>query len=481
MTPLAPDSLDRHVDWDGVRALVVGLGVSGFAAADSLTHLGAQVTVLDDADSGRLRDKATLLEILGADVRLGPGVTAQLPPDLDLVVTSPGRRPHDPLLTDAAARGLPVWGELELAWRLRADDSTPWLVVAGTHGAASTTDLLAAILRADGLNTATVGNGRVAVLEAVMNPEPVDALVVELSSAQLHWSSSLSAAVSTVLNLAPDHVDWHGSAGGYEAAMAKAYEHTQQACVYNVQDPRTEHLVQAADVIEGCRGVGFTLGIPAPGMVGLVDGVLADRAFVAARSTSAAELCSVSRLQSSTAEHVANALAAATMARAHGVSTRAVRDGLYAAAPSPHHLVEIAAIEGVRFVDDSCATDPYTAGTSVREFDSVVWVAGGVAKGADFAAVIESIRPRLRGVVLLGRDRAVIADALARHAPDVHMVEVENGETDPMDRVVDAAASLAQPGDTVLLAPGCGSMDQFADCAARGEAFAAAVRRFRST
>jgi UDP-N-acetylmuramoylalanine--D-glutamate ligase len=174
---------------------------------------------------------------------------------------------------------------------------------------------------------------------------------------------------------------------------------------------------------------------------------------------------------------VANALAAAALARSHGVSPRAVRDGLRAFRPGPHRIALVAEIGGIRYVDDSKATNPHAALASLRGVDSAVWIAGGLAKGATFDELVEAARDRLRGVVLIGTDRAVVAEALGRHAPDVPVVEVVTGEDDLMDRVVGSATQMARPGDTVLLAPGCASMDQFRDYAARGDAFAEAVRR----
>lgn len=469
--------LGRDSSWEGIHAVVTGFGVSGFAAADSLQHLGARVTVLDTGDNAGLRDKATLLELLGADVRLGSGATDELPADADLVVTSPGWRPTSPLLVEAAGRDIPVWGEVELAWRLRGDNPIPWLAVTGTNGKTTTVQMLDAILRAEGLRSIAVGNVGTPILEAVMNPDGFDVLAVELSSFQLHWSSSVSAQASAVLNIAPDHLDWHGSLDAYAAAKGKIYEHAQLACVYNVEDPATEQLVLDADVIEGCRAIGFTLGIPGPSMIGLVDEVIADRAFIEGRADNAAELCSVNDLYSQAPHNVANALAAAALARAHGVSGRSVQAGLRSFRPDAHRIAEVAVIDGVDYVDDSKATNTHAAQASIRSFDSVVWIAGGLAKGASFDDLVQSARTKLRGVVLIGQDRTVIADALQRHAADVRVVEVENGDDDLMDRVVAAATQLAQRGDTVLLAPGCASMDQFRNYAARGDAFTEAVNR----
>lgn len=478
------DQLGRESSWEGVRAVVGGLGVSGFAAADTLQHLGAGVIALDDGDDDALREKATLLEILGVDVRLGPGSTASLPADVDLVVTSPGWGPSTPILLEAAGRGIPVWGEVELAWRLRGEGAAPWLAVTGTNGKTTTVQMLESILRAEGLNALAVGNVGTPVLEAVMNPERFDVLAVELSSYQLHWSSSISAEASAVLNLAPDHLDWHGGIEAYTGDKARIYDRTQLACVYNVQDPETERLVEEADVVEGCRAIGFTLGIPAPGMIGLVDDAIADRAFIAGRLSSAAELGTIHDLAPAEGEtpaphNVANALAAAALARAHGVAPRAVRDGLRSFKPDAHRIAEVARISGVRWVDDSKATNTHAAQASLQSFEHVVWVAGGLAKGASFDELVIATRDRLRAAVLIGRDRALVAEALARHAPDVPVVEVDTGETDPMDRVVEVAASIAREGDTVLLAPGAASMDQFRNYSARGDSFAAAVHRLR--
>jgi UDP-N-acetylmuramoylalanine--D-glutamate ligase len=488
-----PLTLGRHDSWDGVRAVVAGFGVSGFAAADNLLHLGASVTALDEKPSGK-EEKAELLEVLGADIRLGEGATAILPDDIDLLVTSPGWRPDAPLLAQARDRGVPVWGEVELAWRLRdPDHDTPWLAVTGTNGKTTTVQMLDAILRAAGLRSVAAGNVGLPLVEAVMDPTPYDVLAVELSSFQLHYVSSMSAEAAAVLNLAEDHLDWYASMSEYAADKGRIYEHVQRACVYNVADPVTEELVRAADVVEGARAIGFTLGMPGVGMVGVVEDILADRAFIEERETSAAELCTLSDLTApgtaGPAPHtVENALAAAALARAHGVSQAAVRDGLRGFRPDGHRIALVAERDGVAWVDDSKATNPHAALASLLAYDPVVWVAGGLAKGASFDDLVRSVAGRLRGAVLLGRDREVIAHALARHAPDVPVILVETRETavtggdeasdeaQPMRRVVAAAAELARPGDTVLLAPGCASMDLFTDYAARGDAFATAVR-----
>ncbi len=469
-------SAERDSPWAELRVTVAGFGVSGYAAADTLIQLGAQVTVLEDRDGPAEQERATILRILGAQISLGPGSTSTLPPETQLVVTSPGWKPSSPLLAAAAAAGVPIWGEVELAWRIR-DPATPWLVLTGTNGKTTTVRMLTSMLRASGLRAAAAGNVGDPIVTAVMDPGGHDVIAVELSSYQLHWTYSMAARSAAVLNIAPDHVDWHGSMDAYTADKGRIYAGVETACVYNVADPVTEQLVRDADVREGARAIGFTLGIPSVGMVGVVDEYLVDRAFIAERQTSAAELASVSDVRPAAPHNVANALAAAALARSIGVPPVAVRDGLRGFAPDPHRISLVAGIDGVAYVDDSKATNPHAAAASLAAYDSVVWIAGGLAKGASFDSLLRDVRGRLRGVVLLGADRAVIAEALARHAPDVPVVDVPDTDNEAMDRIVAAAAGLARPGDTVLLAPACASMDMFANYAARGDAFADAVRR----
>ena len=477
----SPDWLsdaDRASEWSALSVVVAGIGVSGFAAADALLGFGATVTIVDEREGEAENDRARVLEILGAMVRLGPGSAARLPGNAQLVVTSPGWRPTAPLLVAAGREGVPIWGEVELAWHLRdLDRPAPWLAVTGTNGKTTTVRMLAEMLRASGLRATAAGNVGDPVVETVLHPQPYDVIALELSSYQLHWVTSMTARSAAVLNVAPDHLDWHGSLAAYTADKGRIYRGVQAACVYNVEDPETEELVRAADVTEGARAIGVTSGIPRVGMLGIVDGVLADRAFIAERQTAAAELGTVADLVSSAPHNVTNALAAAALARSIGVPPVAVRDGIRAFRPDPHRIAVVATVDGISYVDDSKATNPHAAQASLSGFEDVVWIAGGLAKGAEFDSLVPAVRDRLRGVVLIGADRALLAQALARHAPEVPVVEVSETDNDVMDRVVAEAAALARPGSTVLLAPACASMDMFGNYAVRGDAFAAAVRR----
>ncbi|MFI0778759.1 UDP-N-acetylmuramoyl-L-alanine--D-glutamate ligase [Streptomyces sp. NPDC021212] len=460
-------------DLAGRHVTVAGLGVSGVPAARALRGLGAAVTVVNGSDGEPQRAQAAELEPLGITVRLGDGDT--LPDGTELVVTTPGWKPTSPLFLAAEKAGVPVWGDVELAWRLRGPDSPPWLAVTGTNGKTTTVRMLASILEAAGLRTAAVGNIGVSLLDIVLGDTPYDVLAVELSSYQLHWAPSLRAHSGTVLNLAPDHLDWHGSMAAYASDKGRIYEGNQVACVYNVADPATEDLVRAADVEEGCRAIGFTLGTPGPSQLGVVENILVDRAFVANRQKNAQELAEVADVNPPAPHNIANALAAAALARAFGVPPEAVRDGLRAFRPDPHRVEHVADVEGVSYVDDSKATNTHAAEASLGAYEHIVWVAGGLAKGATFDELVSTAAARLRGVVLIGADRALIREALARHAADVPVVDLDRTDTGAMAAAVREAARLARPGDTVLLAPACASMDMFTNYNKRGDAFAAAV------
>ncbi|GAA2444081.1 UDP-N-acetylmuramoyl-L-alanine--D-glutamate ligase [Streptomyces macrosporus] len=465
-------------EFAGRRITVAGLGVSGASAARALVRRGAEVTVVDGGDGERQRAAAAELEREGIAVRLGDGAT--LPEGTELVVTSPGWKPDSPLFTAAARAGVEVVGDVEIAWRLRPEDAAPWLAVTGTNGKTTTVRMLASILTAAGLRTTAVGNIGTPIVDVVLGEERYDVLAVELSSYQLHWAPSVRPHSAAVLNVAPDHLDWHGSMEAYAADKGRIYEGNRVACVYNAADPVTEELVRRADVVEGCRAIGFTLGAPAPSQLGVVEGVLVDRAFVENRYSHAQELAEVADVDPPAPHNIANALAAAALARAFGVEPRAVRDGLRAFRPDPHRIEHVADVDGVRYVDDSKATNTHAAEASLGAYDPVVWIAGGLAKGATFDELVAKAAKRLRGAVLIGADRALIREALARHAPDVPVVDLDRTDTGAMAAAVHEAARLARPGDTVLMAPACASMDMFTNYHARGEAFAAAVRDLAS-
>jgi UDP-N-acetylmuramoylalanine--D-glutamate ligase len=465
---------EPDVTWSGQRVCVAGLGVSGSPAAGALAARGAQVTVLDAADDEVRRQRAAGLAKLGVRVLLGAGAAAGLPPGTQLVVTSPGWRPDAPLLAAARDAGIPVIGDVELAWRLRpvlpGGPAQPWLGVTGTNGKTTTVRMLAAMLQAAGLRAAAAGNVGTSAVEAVTEPVPYQVLAVELSSFQLHWSSSLRPLAATVLNLAADHIDWHGDLESYARAKGRIFAPGTIA-VCNAEDAWSVRLAAEAQGL--ARVVAFRSGPPGPGELGVADGALVDRAFADAQI-----LAQVSDVRPAAPHNVANALAAAALARAYGVPADATAAGLHAFQPEPHRITLVARVGEVTYVDDSKATNPHAAAASLAAYPSVVWVAGGMLRGepADIEDLVAGAAGRLRAAVLLGRDRGIVAQALARHAPDVPVVELTGTDTGIMERVVSEAAAVAAPGDTVLLAPAAASLDMFTSYGARGDAFAAAVR-----
>ncbi|HKS43893.1 MAG TPA: UDP-N-acetylmuramoyl-L-alanine--D-glutamate ligase [Amycolatopsis sp.] len=454
----------------GRQVLVAGAAVTGRSVVPALTGMGARVTVTD-GNAGRLAG----LDGLGAE--LAPGLS-EPPPGTDLVVTSPGWRPSSPLLTAAAEQGIEVIGDVELAWRIGQERERPpvWLAVTGTNGKTTTVGMLEAMLRAAGLHAVACGNVGFAVLEAVLAGYQV--LAVELSSFQLHWSNSLAPRASVVLNVAEDHLDWHGSVEAYAADKGKIHDRSATV-VRNVHDPWSARLA-ARHASPEARRVGFGLDTPRAGELGLVEDLLVDRAFVADPAHEAEELCAVTDVRPAGPHNLANALAAAALARACGVGTEAVAKGLRGFRPGAHRAAEVAEIGGVRYVNDSKATNPHAAAGSLLSHRHVVWIAGGLLKGASVDDLVRAVADRLRAVVLLGTDAGVIADALARHAPDVPVKRLSPGDHEPMSAAVETASGLARSGDVVLLAPAAASMDMFADYAHRGDAFAAAVRDLAS-
>lgn len=460
--------------WVDRRVTVVGLGIAGFACADALMQRGATVTIVDAADGAAQQERASVLGILGAVTRLGQ--EPRVDRDCDLLVVSPGVRPGAGVIREAQAHGTPVWGELELAWQLRGDNPAAWLFISGTNGKTTATLMLESMLKAAGKITAAVGNIGVSLVETVTSGIDFDVLAIEVGAPQLPFVHTVSPLASACLNVAEDHVDHFGSFEAYVAAKSQVYWRTQRACIYNAEDAMTEQMVRDAEVVEGCRAVGFTLGIPSVSMLGVVDDFLVDRAFVDNRQTHAQELASVADVRPAAPHNVANALAAAGLARAYGVPAGAVREGLRNFTPAEHRIAEVGMVNDVRYVDDSKATNCHAAQTSLSAYESVVWIAGGLAKGQRFDELVQETAGRMRGVVLLGQDRGVIREALARHAPQVPVEEVASTETRAMAEVVWLAQQMAQPGDTVLLAPGCASWDMYRDYTARGDAFTDEVK-----
>lgn len=488
MHPVAAAGLDPLRS--GARVLVAGAGVTGASVLAALAPLGVVVDLTDDREEARVAAGQNAAAA-GARV-IDPATATARIADYALVVTSPGLPPSAPMLIAAVAAGVPVWGDVELAWRLdrsgRTGPPRQWLVVTGTNGKTTTTSMLHAMLTAAGRTGSLCGNIGEPVVDALGSPG--EYLAVELSSFQLYWSTSLRPDAGAVLNVAEDHLDWHGSLNDYAAAKARALD--ARVAVAGLDDPI------ATDLLRACPApvkVGFRLGEPGSGELGVADGWLVDRAFAEDE-----RLAPVSAIGVTGPVGVLDALAAAALARAVAVPAEAIAAALRSFRVGRHRAEVVATVDGVTYVDDSKATNPHAARASVLAYPRVVWLAGGLLKGASVDEMLPEIADRLVGAVLIGRDRDVVAKALSRHAPDVPVIQVVTGEdagvhgtaessvtrvintpgeavgAAVMTAAVAATRELAGPGDTVLLAPAGASFDQFGGYADRGECFAAAVR-----
>lgn len=473
------------VPW-GQRVLVAGAGIAGASAARFLLAQGVSVMVCDN------NRKATRpLVDLGAAESTGDEILARdaWADDFDLVVTSPGFRPDNPMLVAAANAGLPVWGEVELAWHVDRSGITgpprQWVVVTGTNGKTTTTGMVEAIMTAAGASVSACGNIGLPVLDALVADPRSDVLAVELSSFQLYWAPSVRPAVGAVLNIAEDHLDWHGSMSAY--IKAKSVALSGPIAVVGLDDPVAGILAATSD---GARTVGFRLGTPHPGELGVSNGQLVDRVdWDQSGDHSVVALIALDRVRPTGPSGQLNALAAAALCRAIGVGPEAVEAGLESFTVGGHRSTPVAVIDSTTFIDDSKATNPHAALASIRGHRRVVWLAGGLLKGASVDDLVVAVRDRLAGVVIIGADRDIIADAMTRHAPLVPTVTVVTGEDGPvnsadptavMARAVHAAWEMcvADPDtpDAVLLAPAAASLDMFAGYGVRGDAFAASAR-----
>src|ERR1700761_5631209 len=479
LEPLAP----------GAPVLVAGARVTGRAILAALTRFGAEATLCDD-------DPAMLAPYAERGVATADPATAiQHIAEYALVVTSPGFQPSSPVLAADAAAGVPIWGDVELAWRLDAagvyGPPRRWLVVTGTNGKTTTTSMLHDMLIAAGRRSVLCGNIGDPVLDVL--EQPADVLAVELSSFQLFWAPSLRPEAGAVLNIAEDHLDWHPTMAEYTAAKARVLN--GRVAVVGLDDSRAAMLL---DTAAAPVRAGFRLGEPAAGELGVSDGQLVDRAFADDLA-----LLPVESIPVPGPVGVLDALAAAALARCVDVPAEAIAAAIASCRVGRHRAEVVAVAEGITYVDDSKATNPHAAEASVLAYPRVVWIAGGLLKGASVHETVARIAPRLVGAVLIGQDRAQVAEALSRHAPDVPVVQVVTGEDAGMyataespvayvtkvipssdealgirvmNAAVAAARDLAHPGDTVLLAPAGASFDQFTGYADRGDAFAAAVR-----
>lgn len=438
----------------GTTVLVLGLGMSGEAAVRHLVGLGADVTAVDEADDAMLRERAQALEgarIVLGDAAAGPDAAGAA----DLVVASPGVPERAPSLEAARAAGVPVWSEVELAYRLA---TAPILGITGTNGKTTTTGMLAAALVEAGVRAVTAGNIGFPLVDAAVEGHEV--IVAELSSFQLRHVVSFRTPVGVLLNIADDHLDWHGTFDAYLAAKARLFERQ------TVEDFAIHHDDDVcARAVSGSGGtaVPFSAGLPAAGGAGVRDGRIA---------VPRGAVIHTAALQVRGKPALANAAAAAAAAAAFGVPLEPIGRGLAGFRALPHRMELVATIDGVSYVNDSKATNPHAVLAALDGAERVVLIAGGRNKGLDLSTLASASRS-VRAVVAIGEAGPEIAGSFAGAG-----VPAERAAS--MDEAVARASAIATAGDTVLLSPGCASFDMFADYKARGESFRAAVKRLSS-
>ena len=452
--------------FNGRNILVAGAGVTGIAVAKVLATKGAHIDFVDEKQQ-EVRD----FKILSPD---SIDVNAY-----SAIVVSPGWKPNHPIIVNAVKAEIPIWNEIDLAW-LISREITPqqkWLALTGTNGKTTTVEMTTAMLQSAGLKAIACGNVGETVIDAVVNAEPYDYLVLELSSFQLHWMQEAKFTSVAILNLADDHLDWHGSFENYCSAKFSLLEHTDIA-ILNAGD---NEVARRAQIWQG-RKIFYSLETPAAGELGIVEDLLIDRAFVH-NPQEASMIAQISDIQPTLPHSVSNALAAAGLALSVGVSYENIQKALIGFHPGRHRIEVVLDEDEISWIDDSKATNPHAAAASIMSHLSVIWVAGGLAKGADMNSFIDRVKTRLKAAILIGEDRGIIEAALHKFAPEIPIVKVDSdsikgsSSNELMEKVVEVAKEFAKPGDTVLMAPACASMDQFISYADRGDRFALAVKK----
>lgn len=445
--------------WHGTL-LVLGLGASGQAVVEwaleqTSTGAGMQVAVVDSARSDALDERARALAQRGAQVHLG---VTEAPP-ADLVVASPGVRPDSALMVAARSTGAPLISEIELAYRI---STAPWVAVTGTNGKTTTTALVAHVLREAGFAAEPVGNYGPPAVTAAAETGSAGVLVAEVSSFQLALVERFHPRVAVLLNITPDHIDYHGSLEAYAAAKARIFTNLEQgdAAVIDVDDPGS---APCADSVQGTGAEVYRVSRATRQERGAyLDGnelVLADRGTRLA-------LLTVADLGIKGHHNVSNALAAAAAAHALGADLESIRRGLASFVPIEHRLEPAGLIDGVEYFNDSKATNPDAVAKALTAFEDrpVILLLGGRNKGVAMRPLAETVAPTCRDVVLFGEAAAEFEEAFRGLA-------VARTRAAGLTDAVAAARELAHPGDVVLLSPGCASFDEFTDYMQRGKRF----------
>ena len=438
----------------GKNCLVIGAGVTGVACQTALVNFGANSKLFDEK------------------VKTGIDIVNQIPAGVELAVVSPGWRADHPVISKLRLDGVEILSEIDFAWQVKQvlAPSQKWIALTGTNGKTTTIKMVESIFKAAKINGAACGNVGETVIASVCAKKPLDYLAIELSSFQIQWSDLPQYQSVAVLNIAEDHIDWHGSFEAYVQAKLKLLKHSNKMIV-NKSDPELLNRI-SSEVITW-----FSIDTPLAGELGIVENLLIDRAFSASPSQ-ANEIAELVDITPTVPHNVLNALAAAALALSIGIKYEDIKVGLKNFSPDHHRMELVLSKNEINWIDDSKATNPHAAAASLLSNFKVIWIAGGLAKGASMSDLVKKCASRIKAVILIGEDRELIAKAVEEYSPSVEVVRVDQKSDAKtlMSDVVSAAIKIAQPGDTVLLAPACASMDQFDSYVQRGQLFAQAVK-----
>jgi UDP-N-acetylmuramoylalanine--D-glutamate ligase len=438
----------------GKKCLVIGAGVTGQAVDKALKKFGATSYLFDEKINSKLN------------------VVDQIPLEIDFAVVSPGWRADHPVILNLKSLGIEIIGEVDIAWKIKEviAPNQKWVALTGTNGKTTTIKMVESIFKSAKINGAACGNVGQTVIESVMQEPALDYLALELSSFQIHWSELPKYESVALLNIAEDHIDWHGNFDNYAQAKLKLLKQAKKSFV-NKSDKVLSTKVQGGSVIW------FSLDTPQPGELGVVENLLIDRAFSPSPSE-ANEISELVDITPTVPHNIMNALAASALALSLGVKYQSIKEGLKNFS-TDHHRMELVLSKGeINWVDDSKATNPHAAIASLLSYFNVIWIAGGLAKGASMDELAKRAGSRIKSIILIGQDREIIAQAFAQYSPTTQLVRVDQSSDAKqlMKDVVVEAKKTAKSGDTVLLAPACASMDQFDSYVERGQLFAQAIK-----
>lgn len=433
----------------GNKDFVLGLGATGLSIARYLQRNNLDAMFFDTRAMPPGVDE---LKAIYPDAEILPG-DASLPRNVERIIASPGIADSHPILADARKSKIEIVSDIELFAR---EAKAPFIAVTGSNGKSTVTTLLYHMCRAAGLDVYAGGNLGEPALD-LLDKETPDIYVLELSSFQLQRTQALPAEVSILLNISPDHLDWHASIDEYRQTKYRVYREAKSA-VINRADKKAKKVVKHIEHVKS-----FGTDAPADGHYGIRE---EDGEYFLARGETL--LLATSDLIMLGRHNQSNALAAMAAGELAGLDIPSMLQVLCEFPGLPHRMQTVDQIGGVIFVNDSKATNVAAAVASIESIDgTIILIAGGVGKGADFSELAQPLENKLRAVVLIGEDAEKIAAALDTVCPVYFASDMEDA--------VRNAVKYAESGDTVLLAPACASLDQYANYAARGDAFAAAV------